>query len=79
MGQRYISGRHNNDGMPEHQVAFTVGVIVLGAKMGKADGIVTRDEVLAFKEVFKVPEGLFQPTRRMSAFRGKADIPQWFN
>jgi len=57
MGQRYISGRHNNDGMPEHQVAFTVGVIALGAKMGKADGIVTRDEVLAFKEVFKVPEG----------------------
>jgi len=74
-----ISGRHNNDGMPEHQVAFTVGVIALGAKMAKADGIVTRDEVLAFKEVFKVPEGLFQPTRRMSAFRGKADIPQWFN
>ena len=52
-----ISGRHNNDGMPEHQVAFTVGVIVLGAKMGKVDGIVTRDEVLVFKEVFKVPEG----------------------
>ena len=25
--------------------------------MAKADGIVTRDEVLAFKEVFKVPEG----------------------
>src|SRR6516165_7977829 len=57
VGQRYVSGRHSNDGMPEHQVAFTVGVIALGAKMAKADGIVTRDEVLAFKEVFKVPEG----------------------
>lgn len=42
--------------MTHHQVAFTVGVISLGAKMAKADGIVTRDEVIAFKEVFKVPE-----------------------
>ena len=48
---------NNNDGMPEHQVAFTVGVIALGAKMAKADGLVTADEVTAFKEVFKVPEG----------------------
>ena len=44
---------------PAHdkQVAFTVGVIMLGAKMAKADGVVTRDEVQAFKEVFKVPPG----------------------
>lgn len=39
------------------QVAFTVGVIALGAKMAKADGTVTKDEVKAFKEVFKVPDG----------------------
>ena len=37
------------------KVAFTIGVIVLGAKMAKADGVVTRDEVGAFKEVFHVP------------------------
>ncbi|MCW5700386.1 MAG: TerB family tellurite resistance protein [Rhodospirillales bacterium] len=37
------------------QVAFTVAVIVLGAKMAKADGTVTREEVDAFKEVFRVP------------------------
>ena len=36
-------------------VAFTIGVIVLGAKMAKADGRVTRDEVDAFKQVFHVP------------------------
>ncbi len=36
-------------------VAFTIGVIVLGAKMAKADGVVTRDEVAAFREVFSVP------------------------
>jgi DnaJ like chaperone protein len=35
-------------------VAFTVGVIALGAKMARADGVVTRDEVFAFKEAFKV-------------------------
>jgi len=39
------------------QVAFTVGVIALAAKMAKADGVVTRDEVNAFKEVFKIPAG----------------------
>jgi DnaJ like chaperone protein len=65
MGQRYVFGRHNNDGMPEHQVAFTVGVIALGAKMAKADGIVTRDEVLAFKEVFKVPDGEMEHVSRI--------------
>ena len=37
------------------QVAFTIGVIVLGAKMAKADGVVTQDEIAAFKEVFHVP------------------------
>ena len=37
------------------QVAFTVAVIVLGAKMAKVDGAVTRAEVEAFKEVFHVP------------------------
>jgi DnaJ like chaperone protein len=41
----------------DKQVAFTVGVIALGAKMAKADGVVTSDEIAAFKEVFKVPPG----------------------
>jgi DnaJ like chaperone protein len=36
-------------------IAFTIGVIVLGAKMAKADGVVTKDEIAAFKEVFHVP------------------------
>jgi len=38
------------------QIAFTIGVIVLGAKMAKADGIVTRDEIEAFREVFHIPD-----------------------
>lgn len=36
------------------QATFTVGVIVLGAKMAKADGNVTRTEIDAFKRVFQV-------------------------
>jgi DnaJ like chaperone protein len=38
------------------QIAFTIGVIVLGAKMAKADGQVTSEEVRAFREVFHVPQ-----------------------
>jgi DnaJ like chaperone protein len=40
---------------PERSVAFTIGVIALGAKMAKADGVVTGDEIAAFKRVFHVP------------------------
>lgn len=41
---------------PERRVGFTIAVIALGAKMAKADGRVTRDEVTAFREVFTIPE-----------------------
>lgn len=37
------------------RMAFTIAVIVLGAKMAKADGRVTRDEVDTFKSVFRIP------------------------
>ncbi|WP_298292867.1 molecular chaperone DjiA [uncultured Litoreibacter sp.] len=40
---------------PEKTVAFTIAVIALGAKMAKADGLVTRGEVSAFREVFTIP------------------------
>ena len=38
------------------QIGFTIGVIVLSAKMAKADGKVTQDEIKAFKEKINVPE-----------------------
>jgi DnaJ like chaperone protein len=57
--------RHDNDSGAQHQVAFTIGVIALGAKMAKADGVVTRDEIIAFKEVFKVPEGEMENVSRV--------------
>ncbi|MEJ6389622.1 molecular chaperone DjiA [Gymnodinialimonas ulvae] len=40
---------------PERTVAFTIAVIALSAKMAKADGLVTKDEVTAFREVFHIP------------------------
>ncbi|ROT96283.1 molecular chaperone DjiA [Histidinibacterium lentulum] len=40
---------------PERRAAFAIAVIALGAKMAKADGRVTRDEVTAFREVFHIP------------------------
>jgi DnaJ like chaperone protein len=40
---------------PDRSVAFTIAVIALGAKMAKADGQVTRNEVRAFREVFVIP------------------------
>ena len=42
---------------PEKSGAFTIGMIGLGAKMAKADGVVTQDENRAFKQVFHIPDG----------------------
>jgi len=38
-----------------NSVGFTVAMIALSAKMAKADGVVTTDEILAFRELFDVP------------------------
>jgi DnaJ like chaperone protein len=37
------------------EIAFTIGVIALGAKMARVDGEVTGDEVEAFRSFFHVP------------------------
>ena len=39
------------------EIAFTIGVIALGAKIARIDGDVTRDEVEAFRSFFHVPPG----------------------
>jgi len=64
-GHYAIDRDGEQEGQAENQVAFTVGVIALGAKMAKADGVVTMDEVNAFKEVFKVPEGEMKNVARV--------------
>jgi DnaJ like chaperone protein len=40
---------------PTRQIGFTIAVIALGAKLAKADGVVTKDEIAAFRQVFQVP------------------------
>src|SRR5690606_22454090 len=50
---------------PRAQIALTIGVIALGAKMAKADGVVTSDEVTAFKQVFTVPPGELKNVARI--------------
>lgn len=43
-------------GSGERSVGFTIAVIALGAKLAKADGQVTRDEVSAFRHVFTIDD-----------------------
>ncbi|SDY61055.1 DnaJ like chaperone protein [Jannaschia faecimaris] len=50
---------------PERSVAFTIAVIALSAKMAKADGHVTRDEVSAFREVFTIPPSEIENAARV--------------
>ena len=50
---------------PERSVAFTIAVVALGAKMAKADGRVTRDEVTAFREVFQIADADTQGAARV--------------
>lgn len=50
---------------PERSVAFTIAVIALGAKMAKADGLVTRDEVTAFRQVFSIPKSQIPQAARV--------------
>lgn len=51
-----LSGGGPDTGQPDtKQMAFTIGVIVLAAKLAKADGRVTKDEIAVFKRVFDIP------------------------
>lgn len=55
---KYYQEREGEEPDPERakrSIGFTIAVIVLGAKMAKADGQVTPEEVRAFKDVFQVP------------------------
>ena len=47
------------------QVAFSVALVALSAKMAKADGIVTQDEVRAFQQIFEVPAGEVRNVARL--------------
>ena len=47
------------------QIGFTVGVIVLSAKMAKADGKVTKSEIKAFKQKINVPHNEIKNVARL--------------
>ncbi len=55
------------EGDPEtrRQVGFSVAMIALSAKMAKADGIVTKDEIKAFQEIFDIPEEEFNHVSKL--------------
>ncbi|WID97795.1 TerB family tellurite resistance protein [Bosea vestrisii] len=56
------------------QLIFTTGLVALAAKMARADGVVTRDEIAAFQRIVTVPpeeqahiERLFDLAKQTSA------------
>jgi len=57
--------REPRDRSADNEIPFTVGVIALSAKMAKADGVITKDEVKAFKEAFKVSDGEMKHVARI--------------
>ncbi len=52
-------------GDPQHDVRFTIALIALCAKMARADGAVTQDEVAAFHRIVEVPPGEAANMRRL--------------
>lgn len=54
-GLAVVFDRLRGGAVPERSVGFTIAVIALGAKMAKADGEVTRDEVSTFRRIFQIP------------------------
>jgi len=62
-------------GDPElrRKVAFSVAMIALSAKMAKADGVVTQDEVRAFQQIFSIPPAEARNVTRLYTL-AQADI-----
>jgi DnaJ like chaperone protein len=50
---------------PEHDIAFTIAVIALSAKMARADGVVSPLEIQAFKQVFQTAPEEEQNVKRV--------------
>lgn len=53
-----VQAVHATFGTPSERrhAAFSVSMIALSAKMAKADGVVTHDEIAAFRQLFEIPE-----------------------
>ncbi len=55
----------SENGDATKSIAFTIGVVVLGAKMAKVDGQVNAEEMSAFRQVFRVPPDEVQNVTRV--------------
>jgi DnaJ like chaperone protein len=55
---------------------FAVGVVVLSAKLAKCDGVVTREEIDAFKRQFRIPPAAVRDIGRL--FDQARDSPESF-
>ncbi len=60
-----LTGHFLVDRDGDSSVAFTIALIALSAKMAKADGIVTEDEVRAFERLFRVAPDEHANVRRV--------------
>lgn len=58
-GHFWDKSQNKTTSVDERQVVFGAAVIALAAKMAKADGRVTKDEIRAFKQIFS-----FSPTEQ---------------
>ena len=47
--------RNSSASFNQQQGVYAIGLVVLCAKLAKADGRVTKDEILKFKKIFKIP------------------------
>lgn len=57
--------RPGTDENEQPGIVFTIAIIALGAKMAKADGAVTSDEIDAFGRIFRVPPSEEANVRRI--------------
>jgi DnaJ like chaperone protein len=53
------------DAETRKRVAFSIAIIALSAKMAKADGIVTENEIDAFRQIFEVPNDELENVARL--------------
>ena len=61
----YLFDRDEEADQRNPGVAFTIAIIALSAKMAKADGIVSDDEIAAFERIFQIPPGERANVHRM--------------
>jgi DnaJ like chaperone protein len=64
----FLFDQEEEVGQRDPGVAFTIAVIGLSAKMAKADGVVSADEIAVFERLFQVPPGERGNVRRMFDF-----------